>query len=323
MRYGHVPGIAKPISRLVQGSMMISSQDVDASFALLDAVLKLGGNAFDLAHVYGGGDVERTFGHWLRERGVRDEVVILTKGAHHNRDRRRVTPYDITSDLHDSLARLGVDKIDLYVLHRDDPAVPVGPIVEVLNEHRNAGLIDAFGGSNWTHERIAQANAYADAHGLTPFVASSPQFSLAEMAEPPWDGCVSIGGPSEASARAFYARTGIALFTWSSLAGGFFSGRYSRTNLTTLTERQDALVRRCYCSDLSLDRLERAQAMAQAKGLTLPQVALAYSQSHPLNLFSLVGCRTRTEFADNIVALETRITDAEIAWLETGEGEMP
>jgi len=302
--------------------MMVSSRDVEGSFALLDGVLALGGNAFDLAHVYGGGDAERTFGRWLNERGVRDQVVILTKGAHHNRDRRRVTPYDITSDLHDSLARLGVDKVDLYVLHRDDPSVSVGPIVEVLNEHKNAGLIDAFGGSNWTHGRIAEANAYAAEHGLTPFVASSPQFSLAEMVMPPWEGCVSIGGPAGGAARAYYAAKGVALFTWSSLAGGFFTGRYSRTNLDGLTERQDALVKRSYCSDLSFDRLERAQALAEAKGLTLPQVALAYSQNHPLNLYSLVGCRTPAEFADNKIALETEMTEEEILWLETGEGEV-
>jgi hypothetical protein len=196
MQYGRLPGIDKPISRLVQGTVPLDPDDLDASFALLDAVHELGCNAFDTAHVYGNGDRERMLGRWIRERGLREKVIILTKGAHHNADRRRVTPFDITSDLHDSLARLQVDAIDLYVLHRDDPEVAVGPIVEVLNEHRKAGLIDAFGGSNWTHERIRAANVYAEAHGLTPFVVSSPQFSLAEMVEPPWTGCISIGGPS-------------------------------------------------------------------------------------------------------------------------------
>jgi aryl-alcohol dehydrogenase-like predicted oxidoreductase len=248
--------------------------------------------------------------------------VIITKGAHHNQDRRRVTPFDITSDLHDSLARLGVAKVDLYLLHRDDPSVPVGPIVEILNEHRAAGLIDAFGGSNWTHDRIAEANAYAEAQGLVPFVASSPQFSLAEMIRPPWEGCVSISGPNQAAARRYYERTGVALFTWSSLAGGFLSGRYRRDNLDQLTERQDELVKNSYVSDANFGRLERAEALAQAKGLTVPQIALAYSQNHPLELFSLVGCRTPAEYAQNSVALETPLTPAEIAWLETGKGDV-
>jgi aryl-alcohol dehydrogenase-like predicted oxidoreductase len=302
--------------------MMVSSRNLDASFALLDGIFALGCNTFDMAHVYGGGDVERTFGHWVRDRGIRDEVVVLTKGAHHNQDRRRVTPFDITADLHDSLARLQVDKVELYLLHRDDPDYPVGPIVEALNEHKAAGLIDAFGGSNWTHERIAEANAYAEAHDLTPFVASSPQFSLAEMVEAPWAGCVSISGPAEGAAREAYAASNLALFTWSSLAGGFFSGRYRRDNLHTLSEGQDQLVQRSYCSDANFDRLERAEHLAAQKGLTLPQMALAYSQNHQLNLFSLVGCRTPQEFADNVVALETPLTEAEIVWLESGRGEI-
>ena len=156
-----VPGIDKPVSRLVQGTMMVNSKQLEAGFAFLDAVLEQGCNTFDTAHVYGGGDNERSVGRWVHERGVRDQVVILGKGAHHNQDRQRVTPFDITSDLHDSLARFQFDYIDLYLLHRDDPSQPVGPIVEILNEHKRAGKIHAFGGSNWSVSRIQAANAYA------------------------------------------------------------------------------------------------------------------------------------------------------------------
>src|SRR5690606_27782491 len=127
------------------------------------------------------------------------------------------TPYDITADLFDSLARMQTDYIDIYLLHRDDPDVPVGPIVEILNEHHQAGRIHAFGGSNWSHERIREANEYAAAHGLTPFVASSPNFSLAEQIQEPWAGCLSIGGRKGAAARDWYRQNQIALFTWSSL----------------------------------------------------------------------------------------------------------
>ena len=192
MLYGQIPGVTKPVARLIQGSVMVRSDAQEASFRLLDDILALGGNTFDLAHVYGEGDVERTFGRWLEARGVRDRVVVITKGAHHNRDRQRVTPFDITADLFDSLARLRIDAIDLYLLHRDDPTVPVGPIVEVLNEHQAAGRIHAFGGSNWRHERIAAANEYAAAHGLTPFVVSSPHLSLAVQFQPPWPNCVTL-----------------------------------------------------------------------------------------------------------------------------------
>jgi aryl-alcohol dehydrogenase-like predicted oxidoreductase len=219
--------------------------------------------------------------------------------------------------LHDSLARFQVDSIDLYLLHRDDPSAPVGPIVEILNEHHAAGRIHAFGGSNWSHERIAAANEYAASRGLTPFAVSSPQFSLAEMVVEPWPECISISGPAAATARAYYEQTQIPLFTWSSLAGGFFSGRFRRDNLDQFTSGLDAVCVKSYCYEANFGRLERAEQLARQRGLSLPQIALAYSQSHPLNLFSLVGCRTPEEFAENITALETRLTPQEVRWLES------
>src|SRR5437763_13272830 len=132
---------------------------------------------------------------WLRERGSRDRLTILDKGAHPNADRERVTPEDIVCDLRDSLARRKTDQIDLYLLHRDDLSAPVGPIVEALNEQKRAGHIGAFGGSNWTPERIEEANAYAAARGLEGFSASSPNLSLAVPEEPGWGGVVCAGDP--------------------------------------------------------------------------------------------------------------------------------
>ena len=126
---------------------------------------------------------------------MRDEVVILGKGAHHSQDRRRVTPFDIQSDIHDSLARFKVDHLDLYLLHRDDPTQPVGPIVETLHAAKEAGQIHAYGGSNWRVQRLREVNEYAAVHGLAPFAVSSPQFSLAVQQEPPWIDCVSLSGP--------------------------------------------------------------------------------------------------------------------------------
>lgn len=316
MLYGKLPGIDRPISRLVQGTVMVQSAELDKSFALLDEIYSLGCNTFDTAHVYGSGDNERTVGRWVRERRIRDQVVIIGKGAHPNADRKRVTPYDISADLHDSLARFQFDAIDLYLLHRDDPAVPVGPLVETLNEHQEAGRIRAYGLSNWTHARIQEAQAYAAAHGLTPPVASSPHFSLAEQVNEPWPGCVAISGPAGVTAREWYSQTQMPLFTWSSLAGGFFSGRFRRDNLDTFVDYFDKICVSAYACEDNFRRLERATALAEEKGLTLPQVALAYVLSQPLNLFAIVGCRTGAEFAANLAAGQIKLSAGEIAWLE-------
>lgn len=94
MQYGNIAGLNKPVSRIVQGTTGINSKALDASFTLLDAAFAAGINTFDTAHTYGSGDNERTVGRWIRERGIRDKVVILAKGAHHSVDRKRVTPYD-------------------------------------------------------------------------------------------------------------------------------------------------------------------------------------------------------------------------------------
>mgnify|MGYP005847480031 CR=1 FL=1 len=316
MRYGHIPGIDKPISRLAQGTIMVRSADLENSFRLLDDIFALGCTTFDTAHVYGRGDNERTVGQWVNTRGIRDRVVIIGKGAHHNEDRQRVTPFDITADIYDSLARFRFDYIDLYLLHRDDPSVAVGPIVEILNEHARAGRIHAFGGSNWTHERICEANHYAKENGLIPFVASSPQFSLAEQVREPWPNCVSISGPKGETARAWYRQSQMPLFTWSSLAGGFFSGRITRANKDTFTEGQERLCIQSYGSEENFERLERARILAQEKGITLPQIALAYVVNQPLNLFPLVGCLSSAEFKDNLAAMDIKLTSDEIAWLE-------
>jgi aryl-alcohol dehydrogenase-like predicted oxidoreductase len=319
MHYGQIPGVTKPVARLIQGTVMIGSDKLDYSFGLLDDILALGGNTFDAAHVYGNGDNERTLGRWIAARGVRDRVVIITKGAHHNQDRQRVTPFDITADVHDSLARLRTEYIDLYLLHRDNPAVPVGPIIEVLNEHLAAGRIHAFGGSNWNHERIAEANAYAAAHGLTPFAVSSPHFSLAIQFKEPWANCVTLTGAANAEARTYYQQNNIPLLTWSSLAGGFFSGRFQPDNLDTFTAYLDRLCVESYCYPENFARLERTRQLAAQRGVTLAQIAMAYVLAQPFPVFPLVGCANGAEYAANAAAFDVALSAAEVTWLEQGE----
>ncbi|MFW5841282.1 MAG: aldo/keto reductase, partial [Planctomycetota bacterium] len=238
------------------------------------------------------------------------------KGAHHNADRRRVTPFDITSDLHDSLARLGFEYIDLYLLHRDDATQPVEGIVDVLNEHLAAGRIHAFGASNWTHKRIAEANAYARQNGLTGFVASSPNFSLAQQNAEPWEGCVSISGPSQADARKWYQSTQMPLMSWSSLAGGFFAGQTRNDTLEAFQQSLDGMVRTSYASEENFRRLKRAETLADEKGLTVAQIAAAWVLCSPMNTLPMFGPRSLEEFDQNLAALDVVLSDAERDWLD-------
>ena len=316
MKYGTVPGITKPISRLVQGIIQVKVDKDDSGFAQMDAAWEAGIRAVDTAHIYGGGASDRFIGRWIAARGVRDDIVVLAKGSHHNGDRKRVTPYDIGSDLHDTLARMKVDYIDLYVLHRDDPDVPVEPIVDILNKYYKEGKIKAFGGSNWTTARLQKANDYAAASGQMPFAVSSPNFSLAEQVKEPWEGCVTISGPANEAARQWYADHKTPLFTWSSMAGGFWSGRYERDNLETFTDGLDKLAVECYAYPQNFDRLDRVKELAAQKGLSVAQIALAYVLSYPLDIYALVGSATPDELKANAVAAETTLTSGEMAYLD-------
>lgn len=317
MPYGRLPNIDRPLSRIVQGTTMLGTAlDEPASFALLDRVLAAGCTAFDTAHVYGSGQCETMLGRWLQARGVRGEVVIIGKGAHHSPERQRVTPADITADLQESLDRLQTDYVDLYLLHRDDPSVPVGPIVEVLNDHQRAGRMRAFGGSNWSTARLADANAYARARGLAGFAASSPQFSLAEQLSEPWPNTVSISGPTHAADRAWYVREAMPVFTWSSLASGFFSGRFRRDNLDSFTSYADRICVEAYAGDANFERLARATQVAEERGLSVAQVALAYVLHQPLDLYAIVGPFSAEEYEADVAAAALELTPAELAWLD-------
>ena len=136
---------------------------------------ELGCNSFDTARIYG--DSERTLGAWIRIRRNRDKVVVISNGCHPDGSGRpRLSASDVSHDLHASFEALGTDFIDLYLLHYDHPTAQVEPVPERLNRHIDDGKITSIGASNWTHERIADANAGAASHGLKLLCASTVQF---------------------------------------------------------------------------------------------------------------------------------------------------
>lgn len=314
MQYTKINSYDKEIAKLVLGTLIVTKDNLEKSFSLLDDAFELGYTTLDTARAY---PSEEPIGEWMQARKNRDKLVIISKGGHPSMLRKRVTPYDITSDLFESLAALKTDYIDIYLLHRDDTDLPVGPIVEILNEHLKAGRIKAFGGSNWTHERLREANEYAAAHGLVGFIASSPHYSLAEQVEEPWaPGCIAISGPSNERARQWYAETGIPVFAYSSLARGFFSGRISRSRFENNKASIDQACLTAYCYEQNFKRLDRAEILAKEKGIPIPQVALAYIMSQPMTVFPIIGAENRSELESNLDVLDIKLTEKEVAWLD-------
>ena len=320
MKYGSIPGVTKPVSRIAQGSIMLSRANLDESLALLDAMFEAGINMLDTAHCYGE-DNERIPGEWCASRGVRDEFIMFGKCAHPDGEGKRCNAKDITAQLYQSLDRMGFDYIDLYVLHRDDPDVPVAEIVDCLSEHVAAGRINAFGGSNWTYERLKAANEYAAANGRTPFAVSSPNFSLAVAVKPMWYDCVGAQNPDQAAAREWYKGTNMALVTWSSIARGFFSGRFTSADFEEKKDELEGCMVTGYCYPENFARLDRTYELAEEKDLSVPQIALAYVLNYPLNIFALVGACTPGEIRSNLAAVDLELTPEEMAWLNLERDE--
>ena len=316
MKYGTLSSVDKPVARVVQGTTVLDPADPAASFALLDAIFELGGTTFDTAQSYLQGDAERLLGRWMAERRNQDQVLVITKGCHHTPDRQRVTPFDLTADLHDSLARLGLERIDLYFLHRDNPDVPVEEIIGTLNAHITAGKIGAIGASNWTVERIQAANRSAREHGMEPFTASSPNYSLADQIASPWANTVSISGPGNASSRAWYRTTRMPVFAWSSLAHGFLSGHFRSDQRGEPANDFECFVLQTYGSDDNFERLRRAEVLAEEKGVTVAQIALSFILEQQVDVYAITAGKNPQEFAANVAALDIALSRSELDWLD-------
>ncbi len=307
MRYGRVEGVDKPISRLVMGTMIFKPGELPLACSLLDYFYEVGGNCLDTAHVY---NCEETVGQWINLRGIREDLVVIGKGA---RDEAG-TPEGLTRQLNETLEKMRLDYLDIYLMHTDNLDVPVGEFVDCLNEHERAGLIHAFGGSNWGVERLEAANSYASTHELTGFSASSPNFSLAVWNEPMWSGCFSASDPQS---RLWYTDNQVPLFAWSSQATGFFSGRYTSgdRDIPAL-----APIVRTWFNEGNFQRLERSRALAQRRGVTSAQVALAYVLQQSFPAFALVGPQSIDELRVVLPALDVELAPEELRWLNLEEG---
>lgn len=329
MIYGSVAGVRLPVSRIAFGTatpkMFAAFRSVygeapdfedrlQTAFHLLDEMYALGINCFDCADHYG----EEPLGEWLEARGLRDKVVILAKGAHHNRWRKRVTDFDILHDAHNTLAKLKTDCLDMYLLHRDDPEVPVGPIIDVLNRLRDEGKIGVFGASNWTLERFQEANDYALKHGLQPFTVVSPNFGLADQVNDPWGGgCVTISGPSQRAARSFYAENGIPVFAYSPMARGFFSGAFDSAHPERAAAFMDEAGMKGYACAENFERLRRCELLAQERGVPVAQIAMAWIfNQQPLEVYALSGSTRVDNMRMNIAASAFALSPQECRWLD-------
>ncbi len=304
------------VSRLCYGTNMLGWMlDQGKSNAILDTFAGLGGNFIDTARSYGDwmpdapvGASERAVGAWLKAQ-KRDDFVIATKGGFFDMRvgdyRNRVTTDDVAADLAQSLDHLGVDTIDLYFLHMDNPESPVEPIIDALISHREAGRIRHFAASNWAAERIRAANAYAASIGKEGFVASETFWGLAVP---------DAAAAAQQGYQHYYEGEyedlhagGLPIVAYAAQSGGYFTKLASGSVGEQLAAR--------YANPANERRFAIVQSLAERHGVSINEIALAYLLSQPNQTIAIFGGSSPEQVRDSAKADALTLTAEEMAAL--------
>ena len=253
--------------------------DKKTAFSIMDLYTQNGGNVIDTARLYTNGTSESYVGEFIS--GIRDNLYISTKCAHpplSDMSHNRLNEIDIEYDIDTSLKTIGIDYIDIVWLHRDDLSVSVGPVIDTMNKMVKKGKIRYFGASNWTYQRIDEANKYADKTNQSGFIASQPLYNMATRTKV-WDSTlVCLDGDEKAK----YDKSHFPVFAFSSQAKGFFE-KYSQGTLSEKAKER-------YLNDNTLKTYERIKKFAQESGNTISYTALSMliKQSN-FDVFPIIG----------------------------------
>ncbi|OCC25501.1 aldo/keto reductase [Croceicoccus estronivorus] len=304
------------VSQLCYGTNMFGTAiDQDRANAILDKFVELGGNFIDTARMYGDwipdaptGASERTIGGWLKARGNRSDVVIATKGGMFDSRagdyRNRVNPDDIAKDLGESLDHLGIDTIDLYFLHMDNPEVPVKELIDALAEHQAAGKIRYYAASNWAADRIVEANEYAKSAGKPGFIASETFWGLAKPNE-------------EASNQQGYVHyyegeyetlhKTLPILPYAATSGGYFAMRDKGEIAEHIAAR--------YANPANDKRFAMVKELAGKHGVSLNEIVLAYLLNQPNQTIPIFGGSSPQRIEEGVKATAITLTADELAQL--------
>src|SRR3954447_3275896 len=301
---------ALTVSSLCLGTMLMGGRTpVEESHQILDRFLDAGGTFLDTADVYGDGKSERTLAPWLASH--RDEVVLATKVRMKVSDPpgEGLAPDRIRAACDASLRRLGVDVIDLYQVHAPDPEVPLEDTLEALNGLVEAGKVRALGASNFPAWLLAWAVATQDREGWAPFVSLQPQYSLVERS-------------AELELLPFCRAAGLGVIPWGPLGAGFLTGKYERgapppegsRMAGAADDLEEAVHRRAVERNFRV--VDEARAIAEERGATIPQVAIAWLLGTEGVTAPIVGARTYEQLEDLLPAADLTLTPEERSRLE-------
>jgi len=291
MRTRPIPRTNLEASVLCLGTAEFGSVVEDSlSETIVDRYVDAGGNVLDTAEIYaewvpgGSHRSEEFLGRWLRKHKGLSGLILSTKGAHPRIDtmhKPRMSRADVESDLNSSLQRLGVDCVDLYWLHRDDPGTPVEEILLMLEEFRNAGKIRYAGFSNWTKGRAEAARIAAEKLGVAGFIGSQNQWSLATAdavkGDPTW-------AYIDDSFAKWHAQYGFVAFPYTPQANGYFR----RLDTGTIAEASD-LVKGLFHHSQNEKRYQRIKTLQSKTGFSVAEIVLGYLLGQPFPVFPIVA----------------------------------
>ncbi|WP_431879593.1 aldo/keto reductase [Micromonospora marina] len=299
MQYRTLGRTGVQVSALALGAMNlgpIGGTTQEEATALVGAALDAGINLIDTADVYGNGISEEMVGRAIT--GRRDDVVLATKAAlpmGEDRNRRGGSRRWLVTALEDSLRRLGVDHVDLYQIHRWDPATSDEETLSALTDLRQAGKIRYFGTSTYPAHRLVEAQWAAREHHLGRYVTEQPSYSILQRGV-------------EAHVLPVTQHYGLGVLVWSPLASGWLSGAI-RAGREITTHRSTFMPQRfdpaLPANRARLDAVERLAAVADDAGLTLIQLALGFVTAHPAVTSAIIGPRTPEHLHSQLAAADT------------------
>lgn len=275
------------------GNVFGMTADRAASFAILDRFVEQGGGMIDTADVYSawvpghkGGESETMMGAWLKESGAREHIMVATKVGMMPGG---LKPDSIRAAVQGSLDRLGVDVIDLYFAHKDDPDVPLDEVLGAFGELIDAGTVRSIGASNYSAERLAEALRVADAKGLPRFTAMQPELNLLDRDQ------------YEGALQQLCIDEGLGVVTYFSLASGYLSGKYRGAG--DLGKSPRGARAKPYMEGKGPSVLAVMDRIAGETGASLSQIALAWVAAQP-GVTAPIASATSVEQLDDILASE-------------------
>ncbi len=314
MKYVGLGNTGLKVSRVCLGTLTFGSSKwrdwvlgEEESRPFFKKALELGINFFDTANVYSMGRSEEITGKALKDMAKRDEVIIATKVYNPMGDApnsRGLSRKHIMDSIDASLRRLGMDYVDLYQIHRWDDTTPIEETLEALNDLLRAGKIRYIGASSMYAWQLCKALYIADQHGWSRFVSMQNHYNLIYREE-------------EREMIPLCIDQGVGVIPWSPMARGFLTGNRTRDrNGETPRSRSDDFAHRMYYGDDDFAVLDHVIKLADKKGCSAAQIALAWMLQKPGITSPIIGCTQIKHLEEAAAATDIVLSDDEVAFLE-------